>query len=125
MGCDEMINVRDLDTPLLAEHKDRIWFYYSEKDDWVGNQREAVLRAVDADPEYARVVHGHRDIPHSFCISEWCVAVDHHDTGSQFQSLQSMESKWQHSVTNGWLLESLYRFCLLHRAYCWSPHPDE
>jgi len=69
MGHEEMVNIRDLDTALLDEHKDRIWLYYAEKDGWVGNQKEAVLRAIDAYPGYVRVVHGHRDIPHAFCIN--------------------------------------------------------
>lgn len=70
MGYDEMVNVRDLDSALLEKHKDRIWLYYGERDDWVGDQREAVLRAIDAHPGYAGVVYGHKDIPHAFCISE-------------------------------------------------------
>lgn len=74
MGHDEMSNVRDLDVALLDKHKDRIWFYYAEKDDWVGDQREAVLHAINADPGYVRVVRGHRDIPHAFCIS-MCIAT--------------------------------------------------
>jgi hypothetical protein len=74
MAHDELANVRDLDTALLNKHKDLIWMYYAEKDDWVSDQRETVLRAIDADPGYVRVVHGHRDIPHAFCISETLVA---------------------------------------------------
>lgn len=70
MAHDEMNNVRDLDVALLNQHKDRIWFYYAERDNWVGDQREVVLRSINADPDYVRVVHGHRDIPHAFCISE-------------------------------------------------------
>jgi hypothetical protein len=71
MSHDEMNNIRDLDTSLLDKHKDRIWFYYAEKDDWVDDQREVVLQAIDDDPENVRVVRGHKDIPHAFCISEW------------------------------------------------------
>ena len=70
MGHHEMNNIRVLDTVLLNKHKERIWFYFGEKDGWVGDQREAVLRAVDADPECVRAVRGHADIPHAFCISE-------------------------------------------------------
>jgi hypothetical protein len=77
MGHEEMVNIRDLDTALLDEHKDRIWLYYAEKDGWVGNQKEAVLRAIDAYPGYVRVVHGHRDIPHAFCISGWHTTITH------------------------------------------------
>ncbi|KAF7967560.1 hypothetical protein HWV62_33941 [Athelia sp. TMB] len=69
MAHDEMNNVRDLDIALLTEYKDRIWFYYAEKDNWVGEQKELVLRSINAEPDYVRVVHGHREIPHAFCIS--------------------------------------------------------
>lgn len=70
MAHDEMNGIRDLDTTLLNIHKEHIWFYYAEKDDWVGDQREAVLCAINADPAYVRVVHGPMDIPHAFCISQ-------------------------------------------------------
>lgn len=69
MAHDEMNTVRDLDIGLLNKYKDRIWFYYAEKDNWVGEQKEVVLRSINADSDYVRVVHGHRDIPHAFCIS--------------------------------------------------------
>jgi hypothetical protein len=69
MGHDEMTNIRDLDAALLDEHKERIWFYYAEKDDWVGEERETVLRAIDANLAHARVIRGPADIPHAFCIN--------------------------------------------------------
>src|SRR5882762_10232656 len=62
MGQDEMANICELDTPLLVKFKNRIWFYYAEKDDWVDDQRQVVLKALDADPGYVRVVHGGQDI---------------------------------------------------------------
>lgn len=70
MAHEEMSQVRELDTALLSEYKDRIWFYYAEHDDWVGEQREVVLRTFNADSDSVRVVRGHRDIPHAFCISK-------------------------------------------------------
>ena len=70
MAHDEVNNIRDLDTSLLDKHKDKIWFYYAEQDEWVDNQREVVLHAIDAEPGYVRVVRGHKDIPHAFCISK-------------------------------------------------------
>lgn len=69
MAHDEMNNIRDLDTLLLNMHKGRMWFYYAEKDDWVGDQREAVVRAINAGPANLRLVHGSLDIPHAFPIS--------------------------------------------------------
>ena len=70
MAHDEVNNIRDLDTSLLDKHKDKIWFYYAEQDEWVDNQREVVMHAIDAESGYVRVVRGHKDIPHAFCISK-------------------------------------------------------
>lgn len=69
MSDDEMKSIRELDVALLNENRRRIWMYFAEKDDWVGEEREVVIRAFDPDPGTIRVVHGERDIPHAFCIS--------------------------------------------------------
>lgn len=70
MAQDEMRTIRDLDTHSLDIHKHHLWFYFAERDDWVGAQREVVLRALQTEPDSVRIVRGHRDIPHAFCISE-------------------------------------------------------
>ncbi|GLB35983.1 putative lipid-droplet associated hydrolase [Lyophyllum shimeji] len=69
MAHDEMGTIRDLDIDLLEMHRDQLWFYFAERDDWVGEQRENVLRSLKPDSENVRVVHGHHGIPHSFCIN--------------------------------------------------------
>jgi hypothetical protein len=71
MANDEMKTVLELDVGFLREFSDRVWFYYAEKDDWVGEQREVVLRVLRGTPAEARVVHGRSDIPHGFCISKY------------------------------------------------------
>jgi hypothetical protein len=70
MADDEMRTVLELDVNFLREFSDKLWFYYVEKDHWVGNQREVVLRVLSGTPAEVRVVHGHSDIPHDFSISE-------------------------------------------------------
>lgn len=72
MADDEMKTVRELDVSFLREFSDRVWFYYAERDSWVGAQREVVLSALRGTPAEARVVHGRSDILHGFCISEYC-----------------------------------------------------
>jgi hypothetical protein len=70
MAHDEMLNIRELDTATLDKYRHQIWFYFAEKDDWVEQGREMILQVFRADPaSTVRVVHGHRDIPHAFCIS--------------------------------------------------------
>ena len=66
-----MKTVLQLDVEFLREFSDRVWFYYAERDDWVGAQREVVLSALRGTPAEARVVRGRGDIPHGFCISEF------------------------------------------------------
>lgn len=69
MAHDEMLTIRELDTATLERYRHQIWFYFAEQDDWVERGREMILQVSRADPGTARVVHGHRDIPHAFCIS--------------------------------------------------------
>ncbi|KDQ63374.1 hypothetical protein JAAARDRAFT_29400 [Jaapia argillacea MUCL 33604] len=69
MAHDEMKTIRELDVALLDEYRHRICMYFAEDDDWVGEQREAILAAFQADPGTVRIVHGHPDIPHAFCIN--------------------------------------------------------
>ncbi|OJA16252.1 hypothetical protein AZE42_00046 [Rhizopogon vesiculosus] len=69
MAHDEMLNIRELDIATLDKYQHQIWFYFAEKDDWVEQGREKILQVFRADPSTVRVVHGHRDIPHAFCIN--------------------------------------------------------
>jgi len=65
MANDEMNIIRDLDNQLLDANRHCLWFFYAEKDDWVGIQREVVLKSLS---DVERVVHGEHGIPHAFCI---------------------------------------------------------
>jgi hypothetical protein len=58
MANDEMEMVRDLDADFLRELAEDLWLCYAEEDDWVGAQREAVLRGTPAEN---RVVRSSRD----------------------------------------------------------------
>ena len=65
-----MKTITRLDERLVDEHQHRLWLYFAERDDWVGNGREVIIGAFHPDHEAVRVVHGEADIPHAFCISE-------------------------------------------------------
>ncbi|KAG0704358.1 hypothetical protein DFH29DRAFT_911989 [Suillus ampliporus] len=69
MAHDEMLNIRELDAATLDKYQHQICFYFAEKDDWVDRGRETILQVFRADPGTVKVVHGHRDIPHAFCIN--------------------------------------------------------
>jgi hypothetical protein len=75
MAHEEMKTIRDLDLPLLEQHRDKLFFYYAEHDGWVGQEKAHVLATMrnlavsDADWEARTVAHGAADIPHAFCIS--------------------------------------------------------
>jgi hypothetical protein len=70
MAHDEMITICDLDVDLIKEHKDRIWIYFAERDEWVGESREKVVKTLDYDAGSLRIVQGEAGVPHAFCISE-------------------------------------------------------
>lgn len=70
MAHEEMMTIRELDVALLEEHRHRVWMYFADHDDWVGDQRETILRLFQADADFIKIVHGYHDIPHAFCISK-------------------------------------------------------
>ena len=74
LAHDEMKTIRDLDVQLLHEHAEKLHMYFAEEDGWVGDERDNILEALKglhgSDGPVVKVVHGHRDIPHAFCISE-------------------------------------------------------
>lgn len=68
MAHDEMLNIRQLDLELLNRHKNLLWIYFAQGDDWVGQQKPAILGAFGGDE--ARIVHDESGVQHAFCISE-------------------------------------------------------
>ncbi|KAI0027100.1 hypothetical protein K488DRAFT_62803 [Vararia minispora EC-137] len=78
LARDEMRTIRDLDIPFLHTYADRLHFYYADEDRWVGREREKiinVLQGIQGDGPTVKVVHGPKDIPHAFCISEILLPV--------------------------------------------------
>ncbi|ESK98064.1 hypothetical protein Moror_441 [Moniliophthora roreri MCA 2997] len=69
MAHDEMQTILDPDVELLKRHKHQLCMYFAEMDDWVGEQREILLRSFNADPGSVKIVHGRSGVPHAFCIN--------------------------------------------------------
>ncbi|TFK36880.1 hypothetical protein BDQ12DRAFT_713826 [Crucibulum laeve] len=69
MAGEEMETIRELDVVLLEEHRHKLFFYFAENDDWVGDQKDNLLRSFHPDTGALNIVHGEPDIPHSFCIN--------------------------------------------------------
>lgn len=69
MGSEEMKTIKDLDLALLEAFKDKLCFYYAEKDDWVGDEKARVLKALHPHKESVGIVHDVHGIPHAFCIN--------------------------------------------------------
>lgn len=68
MAHDEMINIRRLDSGLLNRHKNMLWLYFAQRDDWVGQQKDVILGAFGGDE--VRICHGEAGVRHAFCISK-------------------------------------------------------
>ena len=75
MACHEMRVIKELDVPLLRRHQHLLHFYFAEQDDWVGKYRAEILKSFQPDVGSVKVVGGHKDIPHAFCISEYNTIV--------------------------------------------------
>ncbi|KAH9059748.1 hypothetical protein EDB87DRAFT_1675003 [Lactarius vividus] len=69
MADDEVKTVLGPDVGFLRDFSDKVWLYYAERDDWVGGQREVILRSLRGTPAEVRAVHGRSHIPHGFCLS--------------------------------------------------------
>lgn len=69
MGDEEMFEIRELDVPLLHEHRQRLWFYFADRDAWVGKQKSLILNSFEPDAGSLRITYGQPLIPHAFCIS--------------------------------------------------------
>jgi len=70
LANDEMKTITGLDEGLINEHQHKLWLYFAEYDDWVGESREDIIKTFHPDHEAVRVAHGKADVPHAFCISE-------------------------------------------------------
>ncbi|TDL28202.1 alpha/beta-hydrolase [Rickenella mellea] len=69
MAGDEMKTITALDEVHLAQDKHKLWVYLAEKDNWVGEHRDTILREFSDQQHSVRVIQGCNSIPHAFCIS--------------------------------------------------------
>lgn len=70
LADEEMKTIMGLEEELMNKHQHKLWLYFAEHDDWVGDSREVITKAFHPDHEAARIVRGEADIPHAFCISK-------------------------------------------------------
>lgn len=70
MAHEEMNTIKELDQQLLKTHQHKLYMYFAEEDGWVGKHKEKILQTFHPVGDAVKTVHGHPDIPHSFCISK-------------------------------------------------------
>ena len=70
LADEEMKTIKGLDEGLIDEQQHKLWLYFAEYDDWVGDSKEVIIETFHPDHKAVRVVQGEADIPHAFCISE-------------------------------------------------------
>ena len=70
MAHEEMETIKDLDLVNFRENKHKIWMFLAKTDDWVGDNRDALIAEMTDEAESLRVVHGEHGIPHAYCISK-------------------------------------------------------
>jgi len=70
MANQEMKTILDLDIPFLNRNTGKLFFYYGQVDDWIGEQKQTLLHCLDAGDQPFKVSHGPPGVPHAFCISE-------------------------------------------------------
>ncbi|THV06014.1 alpha/beta-hydrolase [Dendrothele bispora CBS 962.96] len=69
MAHEEMNTIRQLEVDILVEHKDRFHFYFADHDDWVGEEKNTILRCFEDDSHSVKIIHGRHGVPHAFCIN--------------------------------------------------------
>ncbi|KAG9035492.1 hypothetical protein FRB95_011198 [Tulasnella sp. JGI-2019a] len=67
MARDEMDTVKTLDIATLQAYNDRIYTYYATNDDWVGDEKPAIIEILG---RTERLYEDTSDTPHSFCITD-------------------------------------------------------
>lgn len=67
MARDEMRIITELEISFLEEHSSKLWLYYADKDDWVGKERETIIRYLK-EQAADRIVRDIHRTPHAFCI---------------------------------------------------------
>jgi hypothetical protein len=75
MAHEEMKTIQDLDQTLIEQHSNKLFFFYAENDDWVGNEKATILRCFHPSNQSTNIVHGPTDVPHAFCISEQTLRI--------------------------------------------------
>jgi hypothetical protein len=70
MANEEMKTIRDLDVDIIEQYRHKLWFYYAEQDDWVGEEKKRLLGLLNPIAHRSRFVLAPTGVPHAFCISE-------------------------------------------------------
>lgn len=70
LADEEMKMIAGLDEGLMNDQQHKLWLYFAEHDDWIGESKEYIIKTFHPDHKAVRIVHGEADIPHAFCISE-------------------------------------------------------
>jgi len=71
-----MQTIKELDVTLLDAVKHKLYIYLAEQDDWVGENKRAILREMADEPHSVRVIHGEHGIPHAYCINHGNVLAE-------------------------------------------------
>ncbi|KAF9056550.1 hypothetical protein BJ165DRAFT_1434489 [Panaeolus papilionaceus] len=76
MAHEEMKTIKEPDFKFLQKTSDRLYFYYAENDDWVGNEKCRILDKLDPTESSSSVVRGPSEVPHAFCINHSDIVAD-------------------------------------------------
>lgn len=89
MALDEIKMIKALDVDSLQKFADKLWFFFAQKDPWVGEHVKDIIRAFP-DPDSIRVVQAKQDMPHEFSISMYpCVMLPLSGTDEGFQTTRT------------------------------------
>lgn len=101
MANEEMKSINNLDIDVIDQHQDKLRFFHAEQDDWVGEERERLLKLLGP----IRVAHPSRfiiaptGVPHVFCVSEstlfaWMTFLHHCHSQDHYELVANQCHDW-------------------------------
>lgn len=64
-----MQTIRQLDSSLLQDTKQKLFFLFAEEDRWVGSNKDVILHEIGGDAASIVIHTAQHGVPHAYCIS--------------------------------------------------------
>ena len=70
LAHEEMLTIKEVNSALFQGTRHRLLLVFAEEDDWVGSNKETILREVGHESTSVIIHNARHGIPHAYCISK-------------------------------------------------------